>query len=328
MKRLIGFLLSLALITGALAGCADTTGESNTGASGESTSAITEPGTPDASGDLEAVWPRTYVDATGAKVVIEKQPERIALTHFNAFESFYALGVTPVAVITAESFIGRMSTLESLLDAGIVDLGNPLNLEKLVEAQPDLIIDTGNQSEIREELEKIAPVVVPAIAFADDPDGALREYAKILGKEAEAEQFIEKKQANLAEARGKLAAIDETAMIIDSNGKTISIYGLAVSTPFYTEDGLHLKAPEGLPNVWYEESSLEALAGFNPDHIFVRSEQEEYDQAIAELSKSLVWNSLTAVKNGQVYRLEESLFVSGPLGVQQLADYVIERLLK
>ena len=206
-----------------------------------------------------------------------------------------------------------------------------MNLESLLEAEPDLIIVYGDaNAEIRESLEKISTVVQP-----NYPDGynannieKLREHAKIVGKEEEAEKLIAEIEAKLTEGREKLASVEDTVMLIGLYEKAVSIYGPLAPTPFYGEDGLGLNTPEGLPNIWWEQSSLEALTVLNPDHIFIRATQEQYDKEIASMSDSSVWNSLTAVKNGQVYRLEEALFSSGPLGVTLFVDYAVEKLAK
>ena len=341
MKRLMGLLLTATLLTGLLAGCAGTpagnsntnTPESTPAATATSTpeSTPTATSTPEASDDAEeAAWPRTYVDATGAEVVIEKQPERVALGHFGIIESFYALGIVPVAAFN-NGVIEESPVLGALLDVDIIELGFPMNLESLLEAEPDLIIVYGDaNAEIRESLEKISTVVQP-----NYPDGynannieKLREHAKIVGKEEEAEKLIAEIEAKLTEGREKLASVEDTVMLIGLSEKAVSIYGPLAPTPFYGEDGLGLNAPEGLPNIWWEQSSLEALTVLNPDHIFIRATQEQYDKEIASMSDSSVWNSLTAVKNGQVYRLEEALFSSGPLGVTLFVDYAVEKLAK
>ncbi|MDR1132060.1 MAG: ABC transporter substrate-binding protein [Oscillospiraceae bacterium] len=318
MKRLMGLILSAALLVGLLAGCAGTPAGNN----GTST--------PDASGDTqEAAWPRIYVDNTGAEVVVEKQPERVAMTHFSVIEPFYALGVAPAAAFD-NGLIDSTPILEPLRNTGIIELGYPVNLELLASVEPDLIIITthADNVKLRDELEKIAPVIQPCWTEDYTLDDNLREYAKIVGKEAEAEKLIENKYAKLAEAREQLASVEDTVMIMGLYEKSVSIYGLPVNAPLYAENGLGLNAPEDLPDIWWEQSSLEALAVFNPDHIFIRATQEQFDQGIAAMSDSSVWNALTAVKNGQVYPLDETMFISGPLGVHLLADFVVEKLLK
>ncbi|MFR1805005.1 MAG: ABC transporter substrate-binding protein, partial [Faecalispora jeddahensis] len=74
MKRLIGLMLSLALLTGILAGCANTT-TGGSGTASDDSSAVSQTGTSDA----EEAWPRTITDALGKQITLEKKPERVAL---------------------------------------------------------------------------------------------------------------------------------------------------------------------------------------------------------------------------------------------------------
>lgn len=334
MKKLMGLLLTAALLTGLLAGCAGTPAENSSTSTPESTPATTQTSTLEPSESEEAAFPRTYVDATGAEIVIEKQPERIAVLHFSSIEVLYALGITPVAAVGAEASNANIA-LEPLSDAGIIDLGafaSP-SLEKLVEAELDLIIAiSSSHGEIWAELEKIAPVVeIKNYGTGVDIRASLREYGELTGREEEAENLIEQQNIKFAEAHEKLALLDETIVTLYgfADGKTGGAYGWQtqnVAVFYDTEFGLGLKAPEKLSDD-YAQLDLEGLAEINPDHIFIQATQEEYDQRITELAKSTVWNSLNAAKNEQVYRIESAMTAAGPLGNLLLADYMVETLL-
>lgn len=328
MKKLTGLLLAAILLIGVLSGCAETPAENSGTSIPETTPEISDASTPELSESEKTVWPKTYVDAAGIEVVIEKKPERVAVLHFIDMEKLYALGVTPVASALVDR-INRMQTLKPLWNADIIDLGNPKtpNLEALVEAEPDLIISYSFNSEMRDELSRIAPVV----EISNRLENRLQELGEMLGMEDAAERLVEERSTKLAAGRDQLASLDETVAFLYGytwNGKTVGLTGRDDSdgTIFYSaESGLGLKAPEKTPDK-YEEVSLEGLAELNPDHIFIRGTQEEYEQAIGELSSFSVWNSLSAVKNSQVYWLEESLFTAGPIGVHQFVDYVVKQL--
>lgn len=332
MKKLMGLFLAAALITGLLAGCAGTPAGNNGTSTPESTPATTETSAAEPSESDESAWPRTYVDATGAEVVIEKQPERVAVVHALEIESVYALGVIPIAAGDADAIINGYATLEGLRGKGVIDLGGSAspNLEKLLEAEPDLIIATYyTQGEMWDELKKIAPVVALKIPDPYAYTDALREYAEVLGRENEVEQVIDDRYAKLEDARQKLASIDETVVqVFLSNGKVGSIQGSTIWTLYDAEEGLGLKAPEGLPETW-QEISLEGLAELNPDHILIGVSSDSEGQAISdEYASSTVWNSLTAVKNNQVYIIDSSILNGQAYGMPILIDYILERLVK
>ncbi|MGV2719997.1 UNVERIFIED_CONTAM: hypothetical protein PO554_26395, partial [Klebsiella pneumoniae] len=86
-------------------------------------------------------WPRTYVDALGREIVLEKKPEKVALLFFRNFEHLFLLDEAPVAA-TDLDVLQEWESLAPYKDKQIVDIGSMTspNLEKLLEVGPDLII--------------------------------------------------------------------------------------------------------------------------------------------------------------------------------------------
>lgn len=142
MKRILRFLVSIALLTGLRTGCAGVTAKSDTASAPENTSAKTEPSASDGSGDTEAAWPRTITDALGNEVTIESEPQRIVVIHFSDMEYMLALDAPLIGSGFAESRIASWDTLESYRGKGIEDIGSSAepSLEKVLELEPDLII--------------------------------------------------------------------------------------------------------------------------------------------------------------------------------------------
>jgi iron complex transport system substrate-binding protein len=198
--------------------------------------------------------------------------------------------------------------------------------------QPDLIIAWDRHREMREAMEKIAPVIEISYPKPYNETHYIREMGKLLGKEEDAEKLIVEREAKIAEARKQLASTNETAVFLAADvGGIYGVDGLE-STRFYSSEGegLGLKAPDQLPAVW-SEISLEGLAEMNPDHLFINmfpANEEDYNLMLSELSKSAVWNSLPAVQNKQVYPIEESTYRGGVLGMYLLSDQAVETLLK
>ncbi|MGN7471453.1 AraC family transcriptional regulator [Brevibacillus sp. SAFN-007a] len=268
-------------------------------------------------------WPRTYVDATGKEVVIAKQPQRVAVTHFGMMEYFFALETPPIASTLAERMLGSFETLKPYAKTATVkDIGEVTtpNLELMTELEPDLIVAfSGTHNDVYEDLRHISTVAMINNTEERTWAETLREYAKLVGKEQLAEDYITKLEALMAEARGKLAAKkDKTVTFLRASGDGSTFYVLDdndVSYAFDEKSGLGLKPP-GPYKLEGDVVSLEGVTVLDPDYIFLVDYLDNMDTTLAELNKSKVWQSLKAVKANQVYPLDVSISTKGPLAVE------------
>ena len=343
MKKISGLVLSLLITAGLLISCGQQ-GVSNTGsnaAPGAGTSSATPAAaTPEVSVQAtepaqeteppEAAFPRTYVDIAGREVTIEKEPQKIAVTYLPYWEYLLSLGVSPVAASNAEHY---SSTWDPFLDKDygadkVIDIGaQEVNFEMLLEIAPDLIIIPTPDG--LEEFEKIAPTIVMDGKFGLDWRLGLRELAKVVGKEEAAEEKITETEEKLAEYKVKLDEKyqNETVSIVCLMGE--NRYYCAKRPVFYDkETGLGLNAPEGYPDVNnYEQVTLEAIAGMNPDYIFLVS-FDGSEALVESLKSNTVWASLNAVKKNQVYLLDGSAHSTSSMSTEYTADKIVEYLIQ
>jgi iron complex transport system substrate-binding protein len=310
MKKLILPIL-LVLLAGILGGCTGKSGENSPPSAPESVRVSTAP------------WPRTYRDAAGKEVTLEKEPERVALLFFHHYEPLLALGIVPAAATDIEVFEGWGSLRPYAEKLDLIDLGGTRspNLEKIMETAPDLILYAANVHEkIAENLQKIAPAIaVGGGPASTDPlwgtwQGTMGEYGKIFAREQRAEEDILRLESLIGEAKEKLAPLgDKTFMFIRPTEKIISQW--KPDYVFNPRGGLGLKSPVEKA----EQLSLESLAGLNPDYIVLYNDalnQEDEDMLNRLNRENVVWQSLEAVKAGHVFFVDRSAFSGGPLGME------------
>jgi len=332
MKRLIGLIVSLAFLTGALAGCTKTAAD-NAATVPEASTLATQEVTPEATGEIdvkEAAWPRTVEDALGNKVTLEEKPERVAILDFGFMETMFALNTTPIASTFAMRSLNGFGTLQPYaLEAQVEELGEAKapNLEMLVELEPDLIIMTAEAEHLDMELYESASRIAAVVAFdSADWKEQVNAFAQCLGEEETAEEFIENIEALIVRSREALAGYsDKTVALLferSSNKSNFVITGSAENPMWFDkEEGLGLTPPSGYPKTG-ELVSLEGLAALDPDYIFLfgslGSEENDYAQSYLseEAQSSSVWQSLTAVKDGHVYYLDAAVRAAGPLSIR------------
>ncbi|MDF2714572.1 MAG: transporter substrate-binding protein [Paenibacillus sp.] len=254
-------------------------------------------------------------------------PQKIALINDNAYEdNMLAMGVKPYVGSTfawsEKKFYPHIA--DELQGVRGMD-GQAPNLEQLSEWKPDLIIISGQNEKFYEQLSKIAPTV--QIAFNADWRVTHLQLAEIVGKTKEAEKNLQDYDKKLAEIKSDVqkAIGTQSVMVTVINEKTIRIQGKtghALNDLLYKDLGLTPAA--GIPNENRAEVSLEGMSKFNPDHIFMqRNRFSTVEQVVKNIQDNPVWKNISAVKQGNVYQVDNWLAMSwGPKGRAMILDQI------
>lgn len=275
-------------------------------------------------------YPYVYTDAAGREVTIENEPVNIAVDYLPLWETLVMLDVMPIAATGAENYIATWDAFEGYDVSSVTDLGaSEVNLELLAQLQPDIILDQSydiSNLDI-ENLEKVAPVAVFGNDTKMDWRLSLREVAKVVNKQDKAEEVIAEVDEKLANDRKKLSKEYEGQTVIQFSLMGEDKYYCAYRPDLYDkETGLGLNLPEGYTtSETYEQVSMEAIVQMNPDYIFVNV--FDGDEALFEaLEQNSVWQSLKAVKDGHVYRLDGSGHAASPLATLYTVNFITEAL--
>lgn len=319
MKKIIGLVLALSILMGAMVGCStssDSKLENNTSKEDVSNK------------EGNTAYPLTYKDATGNEVVIKEEPKKIAVGYLPYWEFLIALGQPPVAAIAAENYTKTWDPFKNYDTKSVIDLGQKeINLEKLAEVQPDLILVPANESGI-ENLKKIAPVIVLDENVRMDWRYGIKEIGKIINKTQVAEEKINEIEKKISDARVKLQEKykNETVAVISLMKK--NGYYCAKRPDFFDPNtGLGLTPPEGYPNEnKYEQISMEALSKMNPDHIFL-AVFDGNEGFVDDVKKDPVWNSLKAVKENNVHILDGAAHATSILATEYAVNTIVDDLL-
>ena len=333
MKRILSIILVLVLVTGAIIGCSKKADDGNDKVApvAESEQQETREAVNADQDESTSVWPRAYVDSRGNEIILEKQPERIVVTTWMVTENLLALDMPPAASDTV-TMMSEWASMKSYFEIYQIDnLGEShvdVNIEKILDIQPDLILATTANEKIYDQLEKIAPVIVfDTATLFESWQGSIREVAKVVGKEKTAEQFIEKTMDQLKTGREKIATLEAgTFGFLRLINKGIYAFSEEQLSMYYdAAKGLDLSVPRG----WPEKTgtiSLESFIEIDPDYIFISGSE---DQAMMEeLEKNAAWNGLKAVKNGHLYPIDLSGLTGGPLATKYGALTIVEAISK
>lgn len=316
--RSTGFsaLLVLVLITGLLSACGSksevegeaqkeqpTTEASTTASSG---TAVTEENTEQTKGE------RTVKDDLGHDVIVPEHTERVFAPYLE--DSLLTLGVKPVAQ-WASGTQGHVYLKDQLSGVPTLDFSSGLpSPEALMAYNPDFIIlHTAQYAEngVYESYSKIAPTYVFTNA-SGDVEKSLQVIGDLLGKTAEAEKAIATYHAKVDDAKAKLAKVTEgkKAAIIRFAPRGISMMGGNYFSGYVVYQQLGLGKPTLVQTENSATVSTEVLPEIDADFIFT---VEQGPGSMKEMTDTKVWNSMPAVKAGNVYAVEPAPWLGGGL---------------
>ena len=301
MKKMLSGLLCFAMLFNMVA-CSSTTETSG--------NLESQPGEMETSQTGQNGDTITVTDMKGT-VEIPANPQRIVDTSGSADE----------LIILEMPFVGSANT--SMFDPTIVPeylqeyfaennvetVGNysgsagDLDLEKIAELEPDLIIMNIRHDNVYDQMCEIAPTVM----LDDDISyvnwrGRFQQLGEWFGKEDVVEEWLANYDAQAAEYADQLKAVtgnDTFAVIEDNSVRSGTYYVYSTGGPGeLIYDALGLPASSGVPeNVWGAEVDAEYFSQIDADHVLYFSD----DGTVGDTADLPTWKNLKAVQNGNVY---------------------------
>ena len=287
-KKILKTLVATCMTAMMFVGCASN-GASNEDKNTENTVTVT-----DVRGDVEIpAKPQRIVDLSGNSDIL----------------SVLGYKVVGTANSDAYDYTKFPSYLEETLSGAEIlgySMQDTMDVEAVMNLNPDLIVISTVQEKMYDALSEIAPTVMiqlEALNWKDD----VRALGKVFDKEDVANEWIANYEAKAKEAGDKIKAKygDDTTYLsfLASGGQFFVFDGAGFGDVLYNDMGL--AKPEGMPeqtDISLPVVTYEGLAAIKADHIFAIATDED----LAQLEANSIWNNLPAVKNGNVVILESS----------------------
>lgn len=323
-------LLCLTLLISA---CSSATNAVNTnaGTNGNAAANASQEGVAETAKPSSAAATKIYTDSKG-EVTIPAEPKRIIDLTGSAIGNLLALGVTPIAA--TQDALQSPYHKDKLTD--VIDIGAEPNMEAILDLDPDLIITFDYIEEAQyENLAQIAPVVRLKYG-AGTPQELLVEFGKITSKEEQAQQWIEQWNAKIAEVKPKIEEVvgDKTVSILQPFAKGIYAWGNKGGRGGEIIHGdLGLKAPAIIQEKLIDGAefgaslTLELLPEYAGDYIFTSNwGWDDGDSNVVYGSE--LWKTLPAVKNNQVYFIDEKgSYYNDPLSLDAQLEFIVDSFL-
>ena len=339
MRKLTMMMASAALVL-SLAACSTNKGNETVAETAATASQTAETTAAEESKETAAsqTAPETIVVSTlnGAKETIELEvpydPQRVAVLDMAVLDMLdnWNLGDRIVGMPKAQKidYLMKYNDKEEIVNLGTV---KEVDMEALMETEPDLIFIGGRLSSQYDALSEIAPVVFVSndyekgIVQSTKDNAAM--IASIFGKEDLAKEqtdAFDERIATLAKAaQGKTAVI---GMVTSSNFSTLgngSRGSLIGREARFTNLAVDVDSTHG------NESSFELLVQLDPDYIFVLDRDMAIQTEGAKLAQEIMENELVqktkAYQNGNIVYLTPSVWYLAEGGITAM-DIMIQDL--
>lgn len=285
MKKTIGMLCMLLVTLGFVSGCQ---------------------GRQEASSSDKTI---TVRDAKG-EVEIPAEPKRIVdLSGNSDILSLLGYSVAGTANSDAYDYTQLPTYLQEPLQGAKIlgySMQDTMDIEGILELHPDLIIISGVQEKMYEQLKKIAPTLMVELAQTDWRQD-VNTFARMMQQEDRAASWLksyDEKAKKAGAAVRRANGEDTTYLALLASGGQLFVFDAAgIGSVLYEDMGL--KKPANMPrqdSISLPVISYEGLADLDADHLIVVGT----DADMKALKKNSIYKSMQAVKNNRVLELPSS----------------------
>ncbi|MGO1923072.1 MAG: ABC transporter substrate-binding protein [Jeotgalicoccus sp.] len=240
---------------------------------------------------------------------VPEKPERVVTLELGITETSAALGNIPVGVADDDKPERiAQNTYEKIEGYESVGARAEPSLEKIRYLKPDLIIaDVDRHKDIYKELSEIAPTVAVKIDTADYNEvmETTETIGKALGKEDQVQKLIDSHKEKVVQFQEKVKGFEGKwlNMAYTANG-TFEAQESSYFMPSFLESvGIeYALQSDGKSS---EEMNMERLVSLNPDLIILSTQPDEANKN-DEISSQSLWETLPAVKKGNVYEMDHN----------------------
>jgi len=245
-----------------------------------------------------------FRDSLGREVELKKVPERIVSLAPNITEILYFLGLNDRVVgVTRFSDYPPEAANKPKVGSYI-----DLNVEKIIDLSPDLVIGTvsGNEAGVIAMLDQVG--IESFITDARDISGVIENIAivgRLCGIPEKAESLTAGLKSRMARVLEKTISREKPLVLLQINLRPI----MTLNRDSFLHDLIRLAGGDNISAdnaIRYPTISIEEVINKRPDIIIISSMERggRFEEARQEW---LLWKSIPAVKNNRVHLIDSDL---------------------
>ncbi|MBD1574977.1 iron-siderophore ABC transporter substrate-binding protein [Vibrio sp. S11_S32] len=264
-------------------------------------------------------------------------PKRIVALNWDLAEQLLELDVTPVGVANIKDYTTWV--VKPAIPASVQDIGTRAepNMEKLAALKPDVILVAEPQKDLIPRLKTIAPVLYYQTynAQQDSAKAAIANFkhiAQMVDKNDLAEQKLQTMQQRFLELKQQLnkafnGKMPSVAAIRFANQTSIYLYTKNSTTDYVLKQlGLTTALPQPAKEWGIVQKRLTDLQHVKDGYVIYFGPFSATQNA--QLNKSMLWQAMPFVRNGQVNQADAVWNYGGAMSMQYIAESICKSLLE
>lgn len=259
---------------------------------------------------------------------VKTEPKNVVVFDYGALDTLDELDVD-IKGVSKQTLPPYLEQYEDDMYENIGSLKEP-DFEKIAEIDPDLILISGRQSDLYDELSKLGPTVFIGV----DQENYMESFkenmdimGRIFSKESEVEEAVATIDDQISEVQEKAEEKNEEALIVLANDDKISAYG-SNSRFGFIHDVLNVPAvDEDIEVATHGMSvSFEYVKEKNPAFLYVidRSAAIGEDSAVKDVVENVLVKSTDAYKNDNIIYLDPYYWYLSGGGLQSVPGMIDE----
>ena len=250
----------------------------------------------------------TMTDREGNEFTLPKKVEKIISTAPSNTEVLVELGLSD-KLVAVDKYSADVEGISD--DIPQIDFRNP-DAESIIALEPDMIIASGHNKVGDEDpfqLVKDAGITVVYIPSSTSIDGIYEDIdfiADITGTEKEGKKLVESIKKEVEEVKAIGDTITDKKKVYFEIGSGSALYSFGNST--FLNEMIEIVGAENIfkdQESWISPSQ-ESVIDANPDVILTNVVATNGVSAVDEIKSRDGWDSITAVKEGQVYQIDKN----------------------
>ncbi len=256
----------------------------------------------------ETEFPLTVTDATDNELTFEKKAEKIVSVLPSNTEIAFALGLDDeiIGVTSLDNYPEEAAEKETVGDFQI-------NVEKVISLEPDVVLADESVDEAALDQIRDADIQVLVVKTAENFEevyDAIHLIGKVTDTTEQADQIESDMKEKLASLSDKVAEVENPKSVYVEISPAPETYTAGKNTFINTIlEKINAENSAGDLEGWPQVNE-EAVLEMNPD-IIITTYGNYVDDPIKEITDRESWSDLTAVKNKEIYDVNEDL-VSRP----------------
>lgn len=260
---------------------------------------------------------------------VKKNPKKVVVFDFGMLDTLDKLGVEVTGVPQSGTVPPYLSKYADSKYINVGSLKEP-DFEKIAEIDPDLIIISGRQAELYEDLSELGPTVYVGLDFTKYMDSYKENVAmigQIFGKEDVVKEELAKVDDQIAKVKDEVTGLNKNALIILANEGKISAFG-AGSRFGLIHDVLGFTPvdPKIEVSTHGQSVSFEYVVEKNPDYLFVidRTAVVGGNTNAKDLIENDLVKNTKAFKEGHIIYLDPNYWYLSGGGLESVPAMITE----